>query len=253
MRVRELQLPAVRARVLRAGGEPSYRGGGLPVPAVQMRHVGQRGGPGAWLWVPGVTATVPGAAGPVGHDGLEASDGAVGEGLERMRGELLAFLERRLGSRADAEDVFQDAVVSALGRAPPSHDEAFRPWLYTTIKRALIDRWRRGEVARRAHARLEGEPEALDAVDAELDHAVCACVSGALGALKPEYGEALRAVELDEQPVGAWAAAVGITANHASVRLHRARAALRGALERACGACASASACRDCHCESPAG
>ena len=175
-----------------------------------------------------------------------SADGAMQAGLGDMRVELLAFLERRLGSRADAEDVFHDAVVRALEHAPPSHTEALRPWLYATLKHALVDRWRRGDAARRALGRLEAEPEAHDEA---LDRAVCACVTGALGALKPEQAAALRAVELDEEAVGTWAGRIGITANAASVRLHRARAALRQALERSCGACATVAACVECSCD----
>ncbi len=180
------------------------------------------------------------AIGAIGSGGLARDD---------LRAELLAFLERRLGSRADAEDVFQDSLVRALEHAPPDHEAALRPWLYATLKHALVDRWRRGDAARRALGRLEAEPAGDDEA---LDRAVCACVAGARGALKPEQAAALRAVELDEESVGAWAARVGITANAASVRLHRARAALRDELARACGACATVAACVDCSCESGA-
>lgn len=178
-----------------------------------------------------------------------SANGAIQAGLGDLRAELLAFLERRLGSRADAEDVFHDTVVRALEHTPPDHEEALRPWLYATLKHALVDRWRRGDVARRALSKLEAEP---DAHDEALDRAVCACVTGALGALKPEQAAALRAVELDEEAVGTWAARIGITPNAASVRLHRARAALRRELARACGACATVEACVECSCDTGA-
>ena len=54
-------------------------------------------------------------------------------------------------------------------------------------------------------------------------------------------------VDLGGMPVPQAAAALGITANNAGVRLHRARAALRRQLERCCGAC-SDHHCRDCTC-----
>ncbi|HKP49502.1 MAG TPA: hypothetical protein VJU17_05755, partial [Gemmatimonadales bacterium] len=35
---------------------------------------------------------------------------------------FLAFLERRVGSRDEAEDILQDAFVRSLERAPPMED-----------------------------------------------------------------------------------------------------------------------------------
>jgi RNA polymerase sigma-70 factor (ECF subfamily) len=66
-------------------------------------------------------------------------------------------------------------------------------------------------------------------------------------ALKPEYADALRRVDVDGAAVKAFAAHAGISATNASVRLHRAREALRRRVRDACGTCAE-HGCLDCDC-----
>jgi DNA-directed RNA polymerase specialized sigma24 family protein len=65
--------------------------------------------------------------------------------------------------------------------------------------------------------------------------------------LKPEYAEALAAVDVDGQPVKAYAERAGLSATNAGVRLFRARAALRRRLAESCGTCAD-HGCLDCSC-----
>jgi hypothetical protein len=58
-----------------------------------------------------------------------------------------------------------------------------------------------------------------------------------LPALKPEYAEVLRRVDLAEEARETAAAALGITIGNLTVRLHRARQALRRVLELTCETC----------------
>jgi DNA-directed RNA polymerase specialized sigma24 family protein len=57
--------------------------------------------------------------------------------------------------------------------------------------------------------------------------------------LRPETGDLLRRAELEETPLRRLADELGITANNAGVRLHRAREALRRAMQARCAACAT--------------
>ena len=67
--------------------------------------------------------------------------------------------------------------------------------------------------------------------------------------LKPEYAEALQAIEVMEHPVKAYAAETGISASNAGVRIFRAREALRQRVKESCGTCAT-HGCLDCSCQS---
>jgi RNA polymerase sigma factor (sigma-70 family) len=162
--------------------------------------------------------------------------------------ELLGFVERRVGSRAAAEDILQDALVRSLGRAEDLPDEGSAvAWLYRILRNAIVDHHRRGGASERALAALAGElgddteppPDARDSV--------CRCVGHLAETLKPDYAAAIRRVDVDGVAVQAFAAEAGITSNNASVRLHRAREALRVQVRAACGTCAD-HGCLDCTC-----
>ncbi|HZH03129.1 MAG TPA: sigma factor-like helix-turn-helix DNA-binding protein, partial [Myxococcaceae bacterium] len=68
-----------------------------------------------------------------------------------------------------------------------------------------------------------------------------------LPGLKPEYAQMVRQVDLENRPLADVAVELGVTSNNATVRLHRARQALKKQLQRCCGSCA-AHGCLDCSC-----
>jgi len=161
---------------------------------------------------------------------------------------FLAFLERRVGSRDEAEDILQDALVRSLEKAPAVSDSGSAvTWFYRVLRNALTDHYRRQSSRSRAAARLAQESETAAEPDSELEAAVCACVLGLLDTLKPEYGSAIRRVDLDGASVRGYAEETGITPGNAGVRLHRARESLRRQLVRVCGACQE-HGCLDCQC-----
>ena len=76
---------------------------------------------------------------------------------------------------------------------------------------------------------------------------LCSCLGSVVDSLKPQQAELLRRVDLNGESVQAAAKAMGISANNASVVLHRARKELRLKLQALCGTCAEG-ACLDCDC-----
>jgi len=79
---------------------------------------------------------------------------------------------------------------------------------------------------------------------------ICACITRLAGTLKPEYAEALHAIDVDGTSVKAFAAERGLSASNAGVRVFRAREALKKRVTESCGTCAE-HGCRDCSCQSP--
>jgi RNA polymerase sigma factor (sigma-70 family) len=163
---------------------------------------------------------------------------------------FLRFLERRLGRRDLAEDVLQDAFVRTADRLPSIPDEALIPWFYRVLRNAAVDRHRRRGSEERALAALARELDGAVEPPPEVRAEVCACVGRLAATLKPEYADALAAVDVEGQPVKAYADRAGLTASNAGVRLFRARAALRRRLAESCGTCAE-HGCVDCSCGRP--
>lgn len=170
--------------------------------------------------------------------------------LVAQRHEFLAFLERRVGSRALAEDLLQEAFTKSLSKVEQlEQEESAVAWFYRVLRNAVTDHQRRSGTAGRSLDAFSKELEL--AVEPETHAAVCQCVTGLAKNLKPEYASALQAVEVEGQPVKDFAATQGISSGNAAVRVFRAREALKLQLKRCCGSCAD-DGCRDCTCHTPA-
>jgi len=156
--------------------------------------------------------------------------------LVRKKAEFLRFLERRLGSRADAEDLLHNALLKVVVHQTPLRDgEKLVPWFYQILRNLLVDHYRHYAAFRRLKDQVAADGVATTEIDEELFRATYPCVQDVATTLKPEYSELIRRVELAEEPLQEVARDLGITANNASVRLHRARQALREGLAPCAG------------------
>lgn len=162
--------------------------------------------------------------------------------------EFLNFLVRRVGDRALAEDLLQEAFVRGLDRIETLRDgESVVAWFYRSLRNAVIDSYRRKGAAARQLERLANEMEHSAEPDAELEQSICKCVARLTDTLKPEYAAALKRIEVDGLSMQAFAEESGVTAGNAAVRVFRARQALRKQVTMTCGTCAE-HGCLDCHC-----
>jgi RNA polymerase sigma-70 factor (ECF subfamily) len=180
---------------------------------------------------------------------MSLSPEAVAQLVEGHR-DFLAFLERRVESRAAAEDILQTAFVRGLERGAGVQDEKVVAWFYRVLRNSVIDHYRQRSTSVRTMEAWRREFTELQEPDAALHQEICQCVSGLLTTLKEEYQQALRIVDLEDGKLSDLAQQSGITAENAAVRVHRARKALRRQVEQACGTCAE-HGCFDCHCNGP--
>lgn len=173
--------------------------------------------------------------------------------LLEQQPEFLGFLRRRLGSEAVAEDLLQQSLARAVERYHSvKNDDSVVPWFYRILRHAVIDYYRSHDAeTRRDDAYLrdlvqagEDQEPAFD----ELQPSVCACLSRLLPALRPNYAELIRRIDLDGESPQRVAEELNISQNNLTVRLHRARQALRESLEETCGICTT-HGCLHCTCE----
>ena len=107
----------------------------------------------------------------------------------------------------------------------------------------MIRRFRRDDALGTLVSALEKDVATTRAFEAK----ICACLGSVVDTLKPQQADLLGRVDLNGESVQDAARAIGISANNASVTLHRARKELKTKLEAFCGDCA-AEACLDCDC-----
>ena len=181
-------------------------------------------------------------------------------GLQDVLQQLLAhesdfrvFVRRRLADDAMAEDVLQQSLMRAVERQHTlQQSENVVGWFYRILRNAIVDLYRsRAAESRKTDTFLqelltagEDKTPALD----ELRPTVCACLQRLLPNLRPAYAELLQRVDLQGQSLAAVAQELKVTPNNLTVRLHRARQALRSSLEQACGLCTK-HGCLNCTCD----
>ena len=175
-------------------------------------------------------------------------DAVLGTLLENRRA-FLAYLTRKVGDPAVAEDLLQDAFARVLARPDRAPEgEGLVPWFYRTLRNAAIDRFRRQGAAHRALEAFARELETMETAPEEARAEVCQCITRLAATLKPDYAEALRSIEIEGQAVKDYAERRGLTAGNAAVRVFRAREALKRRVAESCGACAE-HGCLNCTCQ----
>ncbi len=183
-----------------------------------------------------------------------ATPAAVSGAIARAFGdELSAFLRRRVGDVATADDLLQEVFLRVHGRAHQIRDEErVAGWVFRIARNVVADHYRRGDGrdARRSAGdvalsplertrgelelgrslRADPEAEELAAGDVRLAQWLAAVVER----LPEHYREAIRLVELEGVPQREAAERLGLSRSGLKSRVQRGRALLRRELERCC-------------------
>jgi len=173
---------------------------------------------------------------------LRDSDAAVRRALVEVHRDLVGFLQRRLRTPEEAEEVLQLFAVRALERAAELRDvRTVRGWLGRILATTIVDHQRRAIRGRRREVPMD--PEALEragdaaAPEPEVDGIVCDCLYKLLPTLRAEYADAIWRADILGEPRDRIAASLGTSLNNVNVRLHRGRQALKRRLEETCLTC----------------
>ncbi|GMP11930.1 RNA polymerase sigma factor [Bradyrhizobium sp. TM239] len=170
----------------------------------------------------------------------DAQDAVVRAALVGSYDRLRSYLQRRFGGKAEAEEVLQAFMLRALERSSDIRDsDSVRGWLSRVLATTIADFHRQMSKSRtrempfphELNERLAADP------DAAANAAVCECLHTHLSLLKPEHAEVIRRLDLGGEPRELVAADLGVTVNNLTVRLHRARHALKERLEQTCVVC----------------
>jgi RNA polymerase sigma-70 factor (ECF subfamily) len=165
--------------------------------------------------------------------------------LMAQHAKFLSFLASRVAPQT-AEDILQSAYIKAMEHSSQIlKDESTVAWFYRILRNAITDDHRRRSAQSRAHEGFAAE--APLSYEPELAQTACACIEDVIRDIKSEYRDAIEQVDLGGESVEAFAQSREISANNASVRLHRARKAVAAELTTVCGVCAEHK-CLDCTC-----
>lgn len=143
---------------------------------------------------------------------------------------ILAYAMRRTAARSDAEEILADTFATAWRRlSSVPEGNAALPWLYAVAGRVLANHRRSDRRRVRLLDRLRAQELAGGRAPASLSSTIAERLELAFDGLREEDQEVLRLAAWEELRPAEIAEVLGISANAASVRLHRARRALREA------------------------
>lgn len=167
---------------------------------------------------------------------------------EAMRERFAAHLRSRGWSPADAEDLFGEALLRGMEKSGKlKSDDSAEAWFWQLANRLAIDEARRRSRLPLLKPLDSVAPERLSA-PAPLEEDVCSCSLHYLKELPESSREILKSVDCEDESVKDYARRAQISPNNASVRLFRARKALREKLFDACNT-TSAAECMSCDCD----
>lgn len=165
--------------------------------------------------------------------------GSLASWLSTNRPRHLRYLRSRLPSTEDAEDVLQSATLMFLRHANRLETIGkVENWVGKSLRNAVVDRYRQMAAHKRLLESLStaaphsDEPATVDGLAAPIE-----CIQATLATLRPAYGKLLAQVYFQGLSLVEAAAQLQLTSNNATVRLHRARAALRESMEAKCSKC----------------
>lgn len=165
---------------------------------------------------------------------LAGARGRFGELVRRHRARLGRVTRVVLRDPQEAEDAVQQALLQAFasldrwaGTAP------FGTWIARIAMNEALLRARRSRRLARAALRLLAEEAAVGTPEQEVaSREAVEQVEAALPRLARRHREVLQLAAMGELPHADVAARLGVTPGAVKVRLHRARSALRGLVER---------------------
>jgi RNA polymerase sigma-70 factor (ECF subfamily) len=153
------------------------------------------------------------------------------------RGRLVAALSR-LVEPAQAEDLAQETLLRALSAVDGFRGEAaLGTWLHRIAVNLAYDHLRRKDALPVVPTDEEdaAEPDAAPSAEEGLDQRQMGrCVDEVLTTLPPQYRDVLLKADVLDHTAAEIACVTGISTGNAKIRLHRARRAMKAALEAHC-------------------
>lgn len=161
----------------------------------------------------------------VGHRHRSPIEEQVRENLSVDYDRMRNYLRGRVRTAEDADDLLQDYCAKVLHRSGQIRQrEAILGWMAKVMRTALIDYYRRSAVERRHREIIAASEAPSEELGGPHD---CPYLGAAVPMLKPEYADLVSRIDVSGEVRAEAAEALGISVNALTVRLFRARTALR--------------------------
>ena len=168
------------------------------------------------------------------NPGQQSFEGVAGE----LSGPLQRYLERLVGNTTTAQDLLQETLLRiSRGLSGFEGRSSLKTWAFSIATRVVADHFRRPETKTTIVAVDESEslPDGATELDEQLViDEMNTCVRGVIDSLPEDYRAALVLHHLEGLTAAETAEVYGCSLATAKIRIHRARARLKKALESEC-------------------
>jgi len=175
------------------------------------------------------------------RDVQQGVPGAFDRFVETFGNRIYAFGMRMCGQREDAEDVFQETLVTAYkSLASLREPKALTSWLYRSVSNACLMKRRKSKFAPKKELSLEELlpmggvieegpilPDELGPESSAYSRELGAALDAAVRDLPPDYRIVWLMRDVEDLSTEETAEALGLGISNVKMRLHRARLALR--------------------------
>jgi RNA polymerase sigma-70 factor (ECF subfamily) len=169
---------------------------------------------------------------PAGGDGWPRIEQETRRNLSENYDVFWRYLRARVRTADDANDVLQDYCLRVLGRSHQIQSpEAVGSWMAQVLRTTLVDYYRRAAAENRCAECLS---TAVSLPKHESDEPACPFLRTAMQTIKPEDADIIARIDVLGEPRGEIAKGLRTSVNALTVRLFRARAALRKKLGGFC-------------------
>lgn len=150
-----------------------------------------------------------------------------------LHADLLRFIQRRVNSKTEADDVLQDVFVRIHNRIDSLKEtDRLRAWVYQITRNTINDYFRSKD--RNATPNADNEPLVDTPHATNLNAEVAGWLTGMVDDLPENYREAIRMSELDGVRQKQVAESLQISLSGAKSRIQRGRQLLKDALLQCC-------------------
>ncbi len=152
-----------------------------------------------------------------------------------LSGPLFGYLTKMTGNTADADDLLQETLLR-IARGLPEFEQRSNPrtWAFKIATNVAIDSFRKSGKAELIEIDEASTPSDIDDEEDLTLVEMNQCVRNVIDGLSADYRAPLVLHALEGKSIAEIAEVCGITAATAKVRIHRAKARLRVALNEQC-------------------
>ncbi|MCX8276741.1 MAG: sigma-70 family RNA polymerase sigma factor [Dehalococcoidia bacterium] len=152
---------------------------------------------------------------------------------------VFAVVLRMVRNRAAAEDITQDAFISAFRKISSYRGGIFRAWLFRIAKNAALDYLRK--INRRAETSIDEDivyfsetvkDDTQDPVADALNSELASLIEHCLGGLSDDHRLAMVMIDVEGHQYDEVAESIGISIGTVKSRLNRARARMRDCVQQ---------------------